>query len=639
MKKIILTLILISIFSCKERNTNESSEANSTTQIGNFRLSTSKIKPEINYDLKYEGLAERVEGTIEYITNFEPKKVDLNFKDNQASFIVPKGTEAVYFSLKEDGERDFNDGKGHFLPVYIEDEVSKQFGSLTAMYLLKSPYMGFEKNPKAFLETINEEKKHIKSPSLAFNFHQMMAAKKANDVANLDELQENFIKSYESEALKNEQSLRYYISVLKDKNELEKANEMTQKAYTLFPSGEIRKQYFLKKFENETDPKKEDLILDSINNFIKNDFESLDYALYDKVSLAYRKGDKKRLVQLAQAMRSPIEEAKLYNSLAETEFKKDSLSDDGMNYIEKAYSLIQNRDLILKNKAKYLTINETNNIADYYKDQIISSLAATKARAGSFDEAITLQQLLIDEGKNDEINEKLIGYMMNNKQYEKVIEKASYFYETGHITSKTIKDLENALLQSGKSESESRTLLDNLNKKYVSHKTQIINEGLVHYKAPNFKFKNLEGETVSLSDYKGKIVILDFWATWCGPCKAAFPGMQKALSFYKKEDNVQFLFINTMEFRMSDEAKRKEVISSYIKEKGYTFNVLFDMKAKDNKNEYTAFKDYKLQSLPTKIFIDQNGFVRYIPKQNSVDTDIIFDEVKLIVETIEKNPI
>ena len=65
-------------------------------------------------------------------------------------------------------------------------------------------------------------------------------------------------------------------------------------------------------------------------------------------------------------------------------------------------------------------------------------------------------------------------------------------------------------------------------------------------KAKDFSLTNLEGKTVKLSDYKGKIVVLDFWATWCGPCRESLPHMQELVNQYKGKD-VEFFFVNTME--------------------------------------------------------------------------------------------
>jgi thiol-disulfide isomerase/thioredoxin len=117
--------------------------------------------------------------------------------------------------------------------------------------------------------------------------------------------------------------------------------------------------------------------------------------------------------------------------------------------------------------------------------------------------------------------------------------------------------------------------------------------------AINFSLKNLEGKVVNLSDLKGKVVVLDFWATWCGPCKASFPAMQELVTKYK-DKNVEFLFVNTWEKGKDNETTEK--VTTFIKDKKYSFNVVFDY-------DDAITGKYKIEGMPTKLVIDKNGTV------------------------------
>lgn len=144
----------------------------------------------------------------------------------------------------------------------------------------------------------------------------------------------------------------------------------------------------------------------------------------------------------------------------------------------------------------------------------------------------------------------------------------------------------------------------------------------------NFEMKDLSGKTVRLSDYKGKVVILDFWATWCGPCKASFPMMQKAVDKYKSDKDVVFLFIHTME-TTSDAPK---LAAAYIKEMKYTFNVLMDMKdPKTNTNP--AAVGFRVGGIPTKFVIDKSGNIRFSTLGGgSAGEDEFLQEIGVMIE-------
>lgn len=114
--------------------------------------------------------------------------------------------------------------------------------------------------------------------------------------------------------------------------------------------------------------------------------------------------------------------------------------------------------------------------------------------------------------------------------------------------------------------------------------------------APDFELVTLKGESVKLSDYKGKKVILNFWATWCPPCKAEMPHMQK---FYEenKEDGIEILAVN-----LTDIDSGKESIESFVKDYELTFEIPLDQEG-DIGRQYQAF------TIPTSYLIDTNGVI------------------------------
>ncbi|MEO5954276.1 MAG: TlpA disulfide reductase family protein [Nitrospiraceae bacterium] len=112
--------------------------------------------------------------------------------------------------------------------------------------------------------------------------------------------------------------------------------------------------------------------------------------------------------------------------------------------------------------------------------------------------------------------------------------------------------------------------------------------------AEDFRLADLEGQAQSLNQYRGKIVLVNFWATWCKPCTTEMPAMQA--SFDKLRDKgFVVLAINELE----DDANVRE----HIKQYGHTFPVLMD---RDNKvaNQFGVF------GLPVSVFIDQQGRVQ-----------------------------
>jgi peroxiredoxin len=136
----------------------------------------------------------------------------------------------------------------------------------------------------------------------------------------------------------------------------------------------------------------------------------------------------------------------------------------------------------------------------------------------------------------------------------------------------------------------------------------------VGMQAEDFSLTDLDGKPQSLSQYRGKIVLVNFWATWCKPCTTEMPAMQS--SFDKLHDKgFVVLAINELE----DDAKVRE----HIKQYGHTFPVLMD---RDNKvaNQFGVF------GLPVSVFIDQEGRVQEYVKGALLTEQKIYDVVARI---------
>lgn len=111
--------------------------------------------------------------------------------------------------------------------------------------------------------------------------------------------------------------------------------------------------------------------------------------------------------------------------------------------------------------------------------------------------------------------------------------------------------------------------------------------------APDFTVYDKDGSTVNLSDFRGKPVVLNFWASWCGPCRKELPDFDAASQELAGE--VQFLMVN-----MTGGRETKEQAEALIRQEGYSFPVYYDL-------DQDAAITYGVNSLPTTLFLDAEG--------------------------------
>jgi len=126
--------------------------------------------------------------------------------------------------------------------------------------------------------------------------------------------------------------------------------------------------------------------------------------------------------------------------------------------------------------------------------------------------------------------------------------------------------------------------------------SSLASSGLTGQTAPDFVLKSSTGENLRLSEYRGDVVMINFWATWCGPCRQEMPLLDELYGRYQRV-GFSLLGIN-----IDDDSRRAMAM---VKELGVRFPVLFD-------EEKKVSKLYEVEAMPMTILLDREGTVRHI---------------------------
>jgi thiol-disulfide isomerase/thioredoxin len=131
--------------------------------------------------------------------------------------------------------------------------------------------------------------------------------------------------------------------------------------------------------------------------------------------------------------------------------------------------------------------------------------------------------------------------------------------------------------------------------------------------APDFTLESLNGDKISLSDYRGKYVLVNFWATWCGFCDMEMPDLQK---FNNENEDLVVLAVNVME--------EKKNVQDYIEKGGYDFDVVLD-------SDGAVTGTYLVSGFPTSYFIDKGGILL-----GGVPSMLTYDQMNELLNSIRE---
>ncbi len=244
---------------------------------------------------------------------------------------------------------------------------------------------------------------------------------------------------------------------------------------------------------------------------------------------------------------------------------------------------------------------------------------------------------LISEGykyTNVKLNEIYADYLKasDSDGCLEFLEKCAY-YNT--ISEKLLAELKSLYINKNNSEEGFDLYYQNLkDAKSLDDMKLEIEKNFTQIDYVPFQLSGPDGLSVDSKDFDDKIVILDFWANWCGPCKKVFPGMQILVDQYKKDKNVEFYFIDTQE--AGTDYKDKAI--KYMQKKGFTFNVLFDEAKEDSEKNIKVFSTFSQifnsSGIPRKVVL-KNGKIRYSSEGFSGSASKLVDELNTVISILK----
>lgn len=596
-----------------------------------------KVTP--NFALYHFNFIDNKNGVIEFSPSVQKNQT------YTGTFVVPSDAKMVALLVKEDDIIDNNKKNGFLIPVHDEkgNRVLGAGHALTSVYAgLGEYYLGIEPNTDKALEVMNQEWKDF--PESHYQLYQQylsinyQANRKAVN-AIIEELSKEIL-THPNVKEDDYMMLSAYAGGVKM---TEKSGQISTEMRTKFPDGNWKKNNEMRGLYAIADLDKR---IEAIDVMIKKypaktPNDKAEYSrLYQMVAQNYanNKGNFSidKLLNYASKL-TPADQAALYNNLAwDWAYKKDTM-----------YSQAEQLSKQATTWAKQEISNPTEPKPDFYTTDLWEKTRKStfgmytdtyayilfKLRDYSTALAYAKEGCELTNWSNNEYNDRYSEIAEKVLTNPELVSKLSPLVEKNTAGSKTKAVLKNALIKTLGSETAANEKLNTLANAASIKAREALVKKMIEEPSVDFKLKNLEGKEVQLASLKGKVVVIDFWATWCGPCIASFPGMQKALDKYKNDPNVAFLFVDTWENQETMDKRTKEV-SEFIAKNKYSFNVLYD--EKDTSDAYKVVTSYKVDGIPTKFILDKNGKIRFKSVGGDSNVDKLVNDLSAMIELAGK---
>ncbi len=395
-----------------------------------------------------------------------------------------------------------------------------------------------------------------------------------------------------------------------------------------YPNGEASLRMRFKKFYDQNFEKRlkvvdeVDELLLSIDGY-EEEYDELCYFM--SIGYVDKRDDIKSSLRYIEKISSPEMKATRYHSLArhlssEAKSQTQKELDTALYYCKKSIVIISKEKSEMKERKPYITKLMYKNELSFAHSNYCETYSTILYKIGKKDEALKYAKMaaLIDKYNDADANAYYVELLVELDKKEECLVFLEEMIANGNATIE-MKNHFKELALSSQEDVDVENTLKNIESDFQSKFQEEVLSKIIKEEKIEFSLKSLDGDKVSSEVYSGKVLVIDFWATWCRPCVDALPGMQIAEKKYSKNENVEFIYVTTV--------TEKDFIKEFMHTKGYDFKVLID-----DKREMS--KSYDVSGIPRKFVLDQSGMIRYDGKGfNGNDANLV-DELSIVIEML-----
>ncbi|MBA4320069.1 MAG: hypothetical protein C0412_16840, partial [Flavobacterium sp.] len=404
----------------------------------------------------------------------------------------------------------------------------------------------------------------------------------------------NDILKYYRENEKKEDIFINVTSTLRKIKEFEKADEVTAEYLKEFPNGKYALQEKINNIYRENNKANRIELVQKFfqeNPDLSKDIKEQIQYVFVQALIALNKYDE----AYSYISKMEVQNGAMYNALSWTMLEKGENLEKALTWAKKGIDLLRNPNVLTR--PANVTLKDWKNSLTVTLADILDTYAYGLDKLGRYEEAEKAFEevfSIIKAPLGADYYTRYIECLNKNKKYEKAVEFAEQCIKKGITSDKLNEAYKEAFLKIKGTAEEFKKKGKELNDEGSKQKKENLTGQLLNKPAPKLSLKSLDGKTVNLADLKGKVVVVDFWATWCGPCKASFPALQKVYEKYLQNKNVVILAVNTWEYEKGN--TREKIVKKFISDNKYNFPVLLDH---EDKTEGFVTQ-FEVANIPTK---------------------------------------